>query len=346
MNRLRTLLFSILTLVALSLTACDSGTAPDTVTQGPPTLSFASSTVAAPEIDTTLSFDVILSNPTGEEVTAELIYAAGASSAGPEDLGFSTDGLASIGDAFIVETLTFPEGTTETTTRTFTYNILDTLDAEERESAFFALQNVSSSGQLFVGTRQIELSIGFRPLREIRGFDDGRTVAANGIVTRYDGRNVYFQDDTAGLVAFEFGGEIADGTNIGDNIVVNGELGEFRGLRQVGPDVNNFSVISSDNPLPEPLNLTVKEITDDGESYEGRLVRVENITTDATGSFTGGTTYEATDASGSMAFRVQDDSPVASETVPSGAFTYVGVVGEFQGEYQLLPLRTSDIITE
>ncbi|PEN14480.1 hypothetical protein CRI94_05495 [Longibacter salinarum] len=347
MYRLRTLFFSILTLVAFSLTACDSGTAPGQESgPGAPTLSISSSTVAAPEIDTTISFDVELRNPIGAEVTAELIYAAGASSAGPEDLGFSTDGLPQIGDAFVVETLTFPAGTTDDVTRTFTYNILDTLDAEARESAFFALQNVSSPEQIAVGNNQIEVSIGFRPIREIRQFDDGRTVAANGIVTRYDDRNVYFQDETAGIVAFEFAGEIADGTSIGDEIVVNGELGEFNGLRQVGPTVNSFSVISTGNDLPDPLNVTIDDITSAGESYEGRLVRVENITTNAQGTFSSGTTYEATDASGSMAFRVQGSSPVGGADVPSGEFTFEGVVGEFQGEYQLLPLRETDIITQ
>jgi len=346
MYRLPTFLFS-LALVALSLTACDSGTPPDqTIGSGTPVLQIASSTVAAPEIDTTISFDVDLQNPTGEEVTAELIFAAGASSAGPEDLGFSTDGLPEIGDAFVFETITFPSGTTEDVSQTFTFNILDTLDAEERESAFFALQNVSSPGRVVLGNNQIELSIGFRPLREIRSFEDGRAVAANGIVTRFNGSTVYFQDDTAGLTAFEFAGEVADGTNIGDDIVVNGELGEFNGLRQVGPTVNSFSVISTGNDLPDPLNVTIDDITSDGESFEGRLVRVENITVDASGTFaTDGETYEVTDASGSMAFRVQDDSPVAGGEVPSGPFTFEGVVGEFQGEYQLLPLRTDDIIT-
>ena len=345
MNRLRTLLFSILVVSAFSLTACDSGTSPDAVEQGAPTLSFESSTVAAPEIDTTVSFDVTLSNPTGEEVNAELIYAVGASSAGPEDLGFSTDGLASIGDAFVVETLNFPAGTTETTTRTFTYNILDTLDAEERESAFFALQNVSSPGDIFVANRQIEVSIGFRPLREIRGFDLGRAVAANGIVTRFEGINVFIQDETAGIVARN--GDLADGVEIGDEIVANGELSDFNDLLQVGDDVfTGFSVINAGVGVPEPQTVTIAEITDDGELYEGRLVRVEDITTNASGSFTGGTTYEATDASGSMNFRVQDSSPVGGEPVPSGPFTFEGVVGEFRGEYQLLPLRPEDIITE
>lgn len=344
MYRLQTFLLS-LALVALSLTACDSGTPPDqTNGDGTPVLQIASSTVAAPEIDTTISFDVDLQNPTGEEVTAELIFAAGASSAGPEDLGFSTDGLPEIGDAFVFETVTFPSGTTEDASQTFTFNILDTLDAEERESAFFALQNVSSPGRIVLGNNQIELSIGFRPLREIRGFDLGRAVAANGIVTRFDGINVYMQDESAGIVARD--GDLADAVSIGDEIVVNGELSEFRGLLQVGPDViNSFGVITTDNDLPDPLDVTIDDITSDGESFEGRLVRVKNITTDAEGTFSPGTTYEATDASGSMNFRVQSGSPVGGTAVPSGPFTFEGVVGEFQGEYQLLPLRTEDIIT-
>ena len=181
------------------------------------------------------------------------------------------------------------------------------------------------------------------PISEARAAADGTTVTVDGIITRYDGRNVYFQDDTAGIVAFEFDGNIASGTAIGDELRVTGEVGEFNGLRQVGPTIDSFEVLSSNNPLPAPSDVTIDDITSSGEEYEGELVRVTGLSVDATGSFSGGTTYTATDASGNMAFRVQSDSFYAGEPVPSEPFTFQGVVGEFRGDYQLLPLRDGDL---
>ncbi|PEN14481.1 hypothetical protein CRI94_05500 [Longibacter salinarum] len=180
-------------------------------------------------------------------------------------------------------------------------------------------------------------------IAEARAASDGTNVIVEGIITRYDGENVFFQDDTAGIVAFEFDGNIASGTAIGDELRVEGEVGEFNGLRQVGPTITSFEVLSSNNTLPTPVDATINEITSDGEAYEGELVRVTGLSVDATGTFSGGTTYTATDASGSMAFRIQGDSFYAGESVPGQPFTFQGVVGEYQGAYQLLPLRDGDL---
>lgn len=133
--------------VGLVLAACDSGVDPSSVTppNPSPTIAFESSILTTSERDGTVSINVELTNPDGSEVSAEVLYAAAASSASIGD--FNVTGAEEIGDgsAYVVETVTFPSTAEDGATRTLTFDLADEEDETEDEVGIFALQNVSGA---------------------------------------------------------------------------------------------------------------------------------------------------------------------------------------------------------
>lgn len=101
----------------------------------------------------------------------------------------------------------------------------------------------------------------------------GEVVTVQGVVTFVDGKNYYIQDDTAAIDIYGSGWSARQG----DMLLATGTLAEYKGLLEINPDSNapQVTILSSDNPLPEPKIVTIPQINDDLES---QLVKIENVT--------------------------------------------------------------------
>lgn len=183
----------------------------------------------------------------------------------------------------------------------------------------------------------------------------GATVTVEGVVTRAFGDFVRLQDASgptgaSALVIRQTEGaffdDVQDGTIArGTQLRLTGTLSEFNGLLQINEgDLSDFTV-QGDGAVPDPQVVTFEDLTAGGEDYESELVSVSSVSLDASGTFDFGTTYTATDPTGTFAFRVQQDSEtdLGGEPIPGGAFSYEGVVGQFRDDYQLIPVRTTDL---
>ena len=88
----------------------------------------------------------------------------------------------------------------------------------------------------------------------------------SGIITRAKGRFVFVQQNDWALQLFRnedsnFWESIDNGTlGIGDEIEFTGTMQFFEGLSNIH-DVSNVTLLSSDNELPAPVELTVEELT-------------------------------------------------------------------------------------
>ncbi|NBC87569.1 MAG: DUF5017 domain-containing protein [Bacteroidetes bacterium] len=141
--------------VLLVATACDSGTSPEqsSNTTDPTVITFAGSETSVSERDTTVTVTVEVQNPGDSEVSAELLYAAGASSATIDD--FNIDDATAVNDdetAFVLANITFPAGAEDGAQQSFTYTLTDDQDEPEAEVGVFALQKVTGAlvgGQTF-----------------------------------------------------------------------------------------------------------------------------------------------------------------------------------------------------
>lgn len=167
----------------------------------------------------------------------------------------------------------------------------------------------------------------------------GQTVTIRGYVQNGDelGPIRYIQDQTGGLPAY---GGILSSVNRGDSVEVTGVLYDYNGLLEISP-TNSYTVLASPT---NPINATNITIADMGETYEGQLVRFTNVTIVQTGSFAGDTNYDFTDGSNTGEFRVDANSNLVGQAIPTGPVEIVGLHGEFSGTYQILPRDQNDII--
>jgi len=177
--------------------------------------------------------------------------------------------------------------------------------------------------------------------------DPGDTVTVTGIVTNGDelGMIRYIQDETAGIAIYptaNWAGFFIP--EVGDEITVTGSLTEFANLLEVGPDLIDVTLNSSDNPLPEYIVLTPNVLN---ETYEGMRVKVNSVIFDNGGSsFLGNTTYSFSNLLGETGtiFINNANAGIIGEMVPVGAVNIEGILSQhsysdpFSG-YQILPLN-------
>lgn len=188
-------------------------------------------------------------------------------------------------------------------------------------------------------------SIAQQTIAQARNLGSGNTVTVKGIVTAdstlypSNGASLYFQDNTAGLSAYN-AGTLLNNVRQGDSIEITGELSLFNQLLQISP-VTSVNILNSNNPLPAPINVTLTN----GwvQQYECMLVQVNGVTINASGSFSGNTNYSITDGSNTREIRINTLTPFVGTPIPGSLVNITGIMSRFIGTYQMLPRYLSDI---
>lgn len=138
----------------------------------------------------------------------------------------------------------------------------------------------------------------------------------NGNLT---GRNAFVQDATAGITV-RFAANHVFNQNDKVRIFVGGiPMSRFNGLLQISDVPNGNASLLQTNVAVEPQTTTIQNILANLESFESRLVRIENAT------ITGGTTFQGTrnvnDGTGNINLFTRNEATFASQAVPSQAVT-------------------------
>ena len=191
-------------------------------------------------------------------------------------------------------------------------------------------------------------------LRQVRIVGPGYTVTTTGTVSRAAGDFAYIQTEDGGLAVRQQSGElfddVADGTvQAGTELTVTGTLSEFNGLLQINNTALDSYTVGDTGDAPDPVTVTLADLADNGEFYEGRLVRIADARfADGGGTFALNTSYDVSDTSNmdDIVVRIPsgaDDTEVEDTAIPDGPTNIVGVVGEFRGSYQIFLLRTDDL---
>jgi len=167
----------------------------------------------------------------------------------------------------------------------------------------------------------------------------GTVISSNDNVTS---KNVFIQDATGGIVVrFEEDNTLAFGDEVEINIM-GGILSDFNDLVQVNELANaNATVISSGNTVtPETITITQMNTGD----YESQYVSIENVTfPDADGSSEDLNGNNTIDDGTQGVLRVESYASFSGNIEPLGTGTVTGVVGVYQGTYQLIPQEANDI---
>lgn len=164
------------------------------------------------------------------------------------------------------------------------------------------------------------------------------------------------QDGTGGLSIY--GNNFAGQVQIGDSVTVTSTLTHFNGLTQFDFRRAGSSFVNhSSNHKFDTTIVTISDIASQQwngfEEYESKLIRINNVTIQGSGNFTGGTNYNITDATGTLSAGLRIDNDVTSiigQTIPQTPIDIVGILGQYKfnppynSGYQILPRFLSDIV--
>lgn len=164
------------------------------------------------------------------------------------------------------------------------------------------------------------------------------------IVTEGNRNQKYIQDGGAGILIDDPAGTLTTVFNIGDGITgLKGQLSEFNETLQFVPSENVASASSTGNTLT-PIVISASDLLTNGETYESRLIALNNVTFADTGVFADNTNYDVADGSDVTVARVAfGDEDLIGTAIPTGAVSITGLGGDFNGTYQIFPRYASDI---
>ncbi len=179
----------------------------------------------------------------------------------------------------------------------------------------------------------------------------GQVVTITGIVTNGEelGSSVrYIQDESAGIALYSPAWEGFTTPSRGDEITVTGEITEYNGLLEVGPNITGVTINSSGNDLPDYEYI---DLSDFGEDVEGELVNFDGAQFQDGGStFAGNNTYTFLHEGEQGIIYLRTGSALEGQIIPAGQITLRGIVSQFTfdgfGGYQLLPRDMDDLISD
>ncbi|MFM7758074.1 MAG: DUF5689 domain-containing protein, partial [Crocinitomicaceae bacterium] len=179
-------------------------------------------------------------------------------------------------------------------------------------------------------------------ISDARNMGIGQNVTIRGVVTNGTelGSIRYVQDATGALPIYGTG---LNSLLRGDSVTATGPLLDFSGLLEISPVSNFIDHGPALGGLPAPLLVPLSVIN---ESIEAQLVRVDNVTFVQTGNFaTGNSSVQITDGSTTLIVRINGTTNIDGTAIPTGPVSIVGLVGQFNANYQLVPRDLNDIFT-
>ncbi len=150
----------------------------------------------------------------------------------------------------------------------------------------------------------------------------GETFTVQGIVIspNFQTNNIsYFIDDGTGGIDIFHSGSTTPVLNLGDEISVTGEVSQYNGLTElIPPAESDIQVISTGNPVPAPILLTIAQYLSNGEQYESRLLGFMNLNK-VGGSWPSGAngTIQMSDGSDTMDVYIDKDTDLDNNPEPT-----------------------------
>ena len=178
-------------------------------------------------------------------------------------------------------------------------------------------------------------------ISDARQMGIGQTVTVHGVVTNGSelGSIRYIQDATGAIPAY---GSTLSSVQRGDTITATGALFDFSGLLEISP---TSSFTNHGNAVVNPTPLVIP-ISSASEALEAQLVRIDNVTFVTTGTYGAAgsnTTVQVTDGTNTFDVRINSTTNIDGTSIPTGAVSIVGLMGQFNANYQLIPRDLNDI---
>ncbi len=179
-------------------------------------------------------------------------------------------------------------------------------------------------------------------IAEARALENNAYACVEGTVIFIDGRNIYIQDETAGIDLYLNANTVPSALAIGDNVRAYGKHAVYNGLVELsginGGNANAFAILSSGNELPLAVQ-TIEAINSDysGDNLlQATRVKIENATIGAIN--TSGTTVISQDGNDLNIYRI----PTVEGMMEGDLVTVTGIISCYNAP-QLRVVSADDI---
>ncbi|KKO50758.1 5'-nucleotidase C-terminal domain-containing protein [Paenibacillus sp. DMB20] len=172
---------------------------------------------------------------------------------------------------------------------------------------------------------------------EARGKAKADNVWTEGIITHMEGRETYIQDDSAGIVLYDY--PLA--AEVGDRVSVAGVMEIYNNLQEIKPhELLSHNITDKNAGLPQALRISGGDLSaDQGEAYEARLVYLEDVSIKAENK-----SGEFTAVQGGREFIIYSALPKLSAGKTFSRVT--GVVKQYGNIYELIPINEDALVED
>jgi hypothetical protein len=182
----------------------------------------------------------------------------------------------------------------------------------------------------------------------------GQVVTIKGIATVATGtfsttdNDIFMQDATGGVNVFR-SGNMTPTVSVGDSLKVTGLVDQFAGLTRITSPSISIQAVGLDGP--DPIPITTADISGDGESYEGSLVKITacQITSGTWPGEGSNGTLTIDDGSGGCTLFIDKETDVDGSAEPDSTFDLVGIAAQYDASwpyhsgYRIVPRSTDDL---
>ena len=170
---------------------------------------------------------------------------------------------------------------------------------------------------------------------------NGRRVRTYGVVTALFDNRFYIEE--AGTGPYR-GIQVYRGStpivSLGDSVEVTGIVAEYYTQTELNVSDGEVLLLGTTS-LPDTLSLLLSEVD---EPYEGMLLLFSGVEFVETGTFAGDQNYHITDGVDTAVVRIDNSTDIPGNSIPQGTIDIVGVLGQYNGVYEIFPRFIDDII--
>ncbi len=207
---------------------------------------------------------------------------------------------------------------------------------------YFEVISASGGGTITIAEAIEDLNMDFVPDRL------GQIVTVEGVVFspnyQTTHNSFYISDGTAGTDIFMYGPPQFTWA-MGDMLQITGEVDQYNGMTEIIPaDSSGWVFMSSGNPTPNPIVLTLAQYKANSEMYEGSLVGFVSLTlVGGTWPASGSTNLDFSDGIDTVVFRIDSDTDIPGQPEPTWPRDIIGIGSQFDsstppdGGYQIFP---------
>ena len=205
-----------------------------------------------------------------------------------------------------------------------------------------AVKNGMNNSGIATATYTIQDAPTLITIEAAKALAENAYALVQGIVTFIDGRNVYIQDETAGIDLYLNSNSVPQALALGDKVQAYGKRATFNGLIELsginGGEASQFSILSTGNTLPL-AEKTIAEILDDAAgTNQLQSTRVQIVEATVGTINTSGNTPITQGQNTLNIYKI----PVVDGLAEGNLVTVIGVIGYFNNP-QLRVATAADV---